>query len=44
MLLQTIRVSAAVLLAVGAIGTVVVAQQGNDRVADGACPSSDRRA
>ena len=38
MFLQTIRVSAAALLAIGAIGTVVVAQQGKGRVADGAAP------
>jgi hypothetical protein len=40
MFLQTIRVSAAVLLAVGAIGTVVVAQQGPGRATERAAPAA----
>jgi RNA polymerase sigma factor (sigma-70 family) len=40
MFLQTIRVSAAALLAVGAIGTVVVAQQGKGRLTEDAVPAA----
>jgi RNA polymerase sigma factor (sigma-70 family) len=39
MFLQTIRVSATALLAIGAIGTVVVAQQGKGRVTEDAAPA-----
>ncbi len=44
MFLQTIRVSAAALLAIGAIGTVVVAQQRTGRVAEDADPAIAGRA
>ncbi len=39
MLVQTIRVSAVAVLAAGAIGTAVLAQQGRGRVADGGAPA-----